>query len=157
MVDKLTPERRSANMARIGSKNTKPELLVRQAAHAAGFRFRLHRKDLPGKPDLVFPRHRAVIFVHGCFWHMHPDSACKDARAPKSRLEYWGPKLARNQERDASTQKALQEAGWRTLTVWDCETKDMKTLESRLRDFLNGQGLQYDAAAYPPEAPNEPS
>lgn len=136
MADKLSPERRSANMARIRSKNSKPELKVRRLAHGLGYRFRLHRKDLPGKPDLVFPSRRALILVHGCFWHTHPDPTCKDAVAPKSRLEYWGPKLARNRERDALNIQKLKDAGWKTLVVWECECKDASKLEGRLKRFL---------------------
>lgn len=140
MADKLTPERRSANMARIRSKDTKPELIVRRMAHGLGYRFRLHRKDLPGKPDLVFPALRAVIFVHGCFWHGHPDPACREAVPPKSRLEYWGPKLARNKERDAVNVAALEAAGWRVLTLWECEIRDREAITGRLREFLGPPG-----------------
>jgi len=135
-MDRLSPEKRSANMARIKGKNTKPELKVRQTAHRLGYRFRLHRKDLPGKPDLVFPRFMAVIFVHGCFWHLHPEAGCKDAVLPKSRIDYWLPKLKRNVERDHSNVETLNELGWRVLTLWECETKDSARLAQRIRDFL---------------------
>lgn len=134
MADRLSPERRSANMARIRSKNTKPELAVRRAAHALGFRFRLHREDLPGKPDLVFPGRRAIIFVHGCFWHRH--AGCQDCSAPKSRREYWEPKFAATVARDAGSRTALESTGWRVLTIWDCETVDAVALKRRLWDFL---------------------
>lgn len=137
-MDRIDPARRSANMSRIRAKNTKPELIVRRATHALGFRFRLHRCDLPGSPDLVFPSKKAVIFVHGCFWHQHPSSACRDARPPKSRLDYWLPKLRRNVERDADAVLALRREGWRVLTIWDCETSDQGALKRMLSDFLTG-------------------
>lgn len=121
-MDKLSAERRSANMRQIRSENTAPELLLRRMLHRLGYRFRLHRKDLPGKPDLVFPSRRKVIFVHGCFWHQH--SACKEGRVPQSRREYWEPKLSRNQARDAASQTLLEGQGWRFLVVWECELRD---------------------------------
>ncbi len=136
MADKLTPERRSENMRRIRSKGMKPEMVVRRLVHRLGYRYRLHRKDLPGKPDLVFGPRRAVIFVHGCFWHQHDKAACLDGRAPKSNTDYWGPKLARNVERDVGAQKALTDAGWRVLVIWECETRDQDELERRIRCFL---------------------
>ena len=112
---------RSEIMARVRSKNTIPELMVRRALHAAGLRFRLHRTDLPGRPDIVFPGRRMVVFVHGCFWHSHP--GCKRARIPATRQEYWMPKLLRNVERDQAATAALQTAGWRVFIVWECETR----------------------------------
>ena len=136
MADSLTPERRSANMSRIRSVNSKPEMVVRQMAHAMGFRFRLHRRDLPGKPDVVFPSRRKAIFVHGCFWHQHPD--CREGRVPGSNQGYWVPKLGRNVERDRSEQAALASAGWELMVVWECETIDRKSLAARLQDFLSG-------------------
>lgn len=136
MVDKISPQRRSANMARIRSKDTKPEVAVRRLAHSLGYRFRLHRKDLPGKPDMIFPGRKAAIFIHGCFWHQHPDIACNDARMPKSRLDYWVPKLERNQARDAEVKAALEELGWRVETIWACEANDLDALATRLRLFL---------------------
>jgi DNA mismatch endonuclease (patch repair protein) len=135
-MDKLSPGKRSANMAQIKSKNSKPELTVRRAAHELGYRFRLHRKDLPGKPDLVFPKRMAAIFVHGCFWHIHPDPDCKDAVLPKSRTDYWHPKLERNVQRDQNNVIALEALGWRILTLWECETKDRAWLVQRIQDFL---------------------
>ena len=123
-------------MARIRSKDMKPELLVRRLVHSLGYRYRLHRKDLPGKPDLVFGPRRKVIFVHGCFWHLHPDPNCIDARLPKSNTEYWKPKLLRNVERDKQHAKALNAAGWKSLVIWECETKDLGTLRSRIIQFL---------------------
>lgn len=136
MTDKLIPERRSANMAAIRSKNMKPEMLVRSVAHRLGYRFRLHRKDLPGKPDLVFGPRKKVIFVHGCYWHQHADPNCHDGRPPKSNTDYWLPKLQRNVERDASSIRALEALGWSVLVVWECETKS-ETLAERLSAFLD--------------------
>lgn len=136
MADRITPEQRSANMARIRSTGMKPEMLVRRLAHSMGYRFRLHRRDLPGKPDLVFPGRRSVIFVHGCFWHQHPDPECRDARPPRSRTEYWGPKLQRNVERDAENVARLEAMGWRVLVLWECELKDRNVVADQLRSFL---------------------
>ncbi len=136
MVDKLSSIERSRNMASIRSKDMKPELAVRKLAHGLGFRFRLHRKDLPGKPDLVFPKYRAVIFVHGCFWHQHAEPKCLDGRAPKSNSGYWGPKLARNLERDAENRAKLEARGWRVLAVWECETKKPELLAATILSFL---------------------
>lgn len=135
-MDRITPERRSANMRQIKSKGMKPELMVRRLVHAMGFRFRLHRKDLPGNPDLVFPGRRKVIFVHGCFWHQHPDATCRHAHTPRSNSDYWGPKLARNVARDDHAQRALEEEGWTVMTIWECELKDQQEAADRLRGFL---------------------
>jgi DNA mismatch endonuclease, patch repair protein len=137
MTDSLTTERRSQNMSRIGSKHTKPEMLVRKMVHAMGYRYRLHGKDLPGKPDLVFRSRKKVIFVHGCFWHLH--TSCREGRIPSSRGEYWAPKLNRNQSRDADHLNALNIAGWRVLVVWECETKNINLLEDRIRGFLEAR------------------
>jgi DNA mismatch endonuclease (patch repair protein) len=122
-------------MARIKSHGTKPEMIVRRAVHALGFRYRLHRRDLPGCPDLVFSRRRKVIFVHGCFWHRHTCSLAR--RVPITRQEYWGPKLKRNVERDQAALKGLAEMGWESLTVWECETTDLARLSKRLTAFLS--------------------
>lgn len=130
------PMTRSENMARIRSRDTAPEFLVRRAAHALGFRFRLYRKDLPGVPDLVFPRFSAVIFVHGCFWHQHSDPLCRAGRSPKSNLDYWGPKLARNCARDAENISKLRGLGWKVLVIWECQTKDYESLQNRISRFL---------------------
>ena len=135
MTDKLSPERRSANMAAIRSKDMKPEMLVRSLVHRLGYRFRLHRKDLPGKPDLVFGPRRKVIFVHGCYWHQHADPACLDGRPPKSNTSYWLPKLQRNIERDASNIEALEALGWSVMIIWECETR-RDDLAERLEAFL---------------------
>ena len=105
-------------MARIRSKDTAPEMAVRKMLHAHGYRYRLHRKDLPGKPDVVLTKHRVAIFVHGCFWHQH--KGCRFAATPKSNAGYWGPKLSRNVQRDEQSVRALQQAGWRVLVVWEC-------------------------------------
>lgn len=120
-------------MSRIGSKNTAPELIVRRLLHAMGYRFRLHRKDLPGTPDIVLPKLRKAIFVHGCFWHSH---GCKIGQPPKSKLEFWEPKLARNKARDAEKSSLLRQAGWDVLTLWQCEVKERTSLQKRLRAFL---------------------
>ena len=117
-------------------KDTKPELTLRRALHGMGYRFRLHRRDLPGTPDIVLPRHRAAIQVHGCFWHQH--LGCDRAHMPKSRQEYWGPKLARNVARDRDNERRLVEAGWRVLVVWECETGRLPELKERLDRFVRG-------------------
>jgi DNA mismatch endonuclease (patch repair protein) len=121
-------------MSKIRSGDTKPEVLVRQLLHRAGYRYRLHRKDLPGKPDLVFGSRRKLIFVHGCFWHQH---GCLAGRKPRSNTGYWYAKLARNVDRDARNEAQLGAAGWSVLTVWECETKDEARLKERLRAFLD--------------------
>ena len=133
MVDNRTEASRSALMGRIGSKNTAPELIVRRLLHSLGYRFRLHRKDLPGTPDIVLPARRKAIFVHGCFWHAH---GCRIGQPPKSRPEFWEPKLARNRARDEENSRDLEHAGWDVLTVWQCETKDKATLADLLEKFL---------------------
>ncbi|ADL01344.1 very short patch repair endonuclease [Brevundimonas subvibrioides] len=135
-MDTLSPQQRSTRMSRIRGRDTKPELAVRRLVHGLGYRYRLHRKDLPGRPDLVFVRRRAVIFVHGCFWHRHPDPACKLVRLPKSRLEFWEPKLASNRERDLAVEQRLNESGWRVLTVWECELRDPEAVATKVRDLL---------------------
>ena len=124
-------------MAAIRSANTKPELIVRRLVFSLGYRYRLHARDLPGKPDLVFRNRRKVIFVHGCFWHLHPDAPCLDSRKPKSNKSYWGPKLARNVARDAQHVAALKADGWKVLVIWDCETKARDPLTKRLTKFLD--------------------
>lgn len=134
-MDRLTPERRSENMRRIRSYGMQPELSVRQLVHAMGYRYRLHRKDLPGKPDLVFAPRRKIMFVHGCFWHQHQE--CRDGRAPKSNTGYWHDKLARNQERDRKNVAALQADGWQVLVIWECEIRNSANLRSRIGRFLS--------------------
>ena len=132
--DVFTPEDRARVMRAVKGKDTKPEMIVRRLAHALGYRFRLHRKDLPGKPDLVFPGRRKVIFVHGCFWHGH--ECARASRQPKQNAEYWRNKIARNVERDADNLQALERLGWQTQVIWECEMKDRDALADRLRAFL---------------------
>ena len=134
MADTLTPRERSAIMARIRGKDTKPEMAVRRLVHGMGFRYRLHRKDLPGKPDIVFGPRRKAIFVHGCFWHQHD---CPAGRMPSSRQDYWKPKLRRNVERDEANRKKLERNGWDVLVIWECETKDKEELAARIMRFLS--------------------
>jgi len=122
MTDVLSEEQRRRNMAAIRSADTQPELRVRRALHAAGLRYRLHVRALPGTPDLVFPSRRVVVLVHGCFWHQHP--LCHNAKMPVSRPEFWGPKLAANVKRDRRQQRALRRLGWRVYVIWECQTKD---------------------------------
>ena len=137
MTDAISAKRRSRNMAAIRSKDMKPELIVRSLVHRMGYRYRLHAKDLPGTPDLVFRSSRKAIFVHGCFWHQHPKRSCRDGRAPKSNLGYWAGKLARNVRRDTSNLAALKTLGWRVLAIWECETaQDQAKLARRLQKFL---------------------
>jgi DNA mismatch endonuclease, patch repair protein len=118
-------------MSRVRSKNTTPEIAVRRAAHGVGLRFRLHRRDLPGTPDLVLPRWRVALFVNGCFWHSHAN--CPRARIPKSNAQYWIPKLIRNKRRDADNARALRKLGWRCVRIWECETKDANGLADIVR------------------------
>jgi DNA mismatch endonuclease (patch repair protein) len=137
MTDNLTTQRRSDNMRRIASKHTKPEMLARRLIHGMGFRYRLHGKDLPGRPDLVFRSRRKVIFVHGCFWHQH--EKCADGRTPRSNTEYWSPKLKRNVDRDMSVLIQLNQMGWGVLVVWECElsgAEAIKQTEEVVRRFL---------------------
>lgn len=124
-------------MRRIRSKGMKPEMFVRSLVHRLGFRFRLHDKKLPGKPDLVFPSRRKIIEVHGCFWHQHDSESCKIRRKPKSNIDYWAPKLAQNVERDRLNAEALTKAGWKLLIVWECEVEDKKKLAKQLKRFLS--------------------
>lgn len=137
MTDNRTPESRSALMSRIGGKNTAPELFVRRLLHSLGYRFRLHRRDLPGTPDIVFPSRSKVIFVNGCFWHAH---GCRIGRPPKSRPEFWLPKLAKNRAKDARNRRDLRALGWATLTVWQCQTRAAERLKSVLVSFLGRPG-----------------
>ena len=123
-------------MRAIRSKGMKPELAVRRLVYSMGYRYRLHRHDLPGRPDMVFSGRHKVIFVHGCFWHQHPAVDCKLAHRPKSNLKYWGPKLQRNQERDAAHRARLAELGWDVLVIWECEVKTADGLADRILSFL---------------------
>ena len=130
MADRLSAERRSWNMSRIGNRDTRPELLVRSALHRAGYRFRLQSKKLPGRPDVVLPRYRTVVFVHGCFWHRH--RACRYAYTPKSRVEFWNGKFAANVERDRRSARELRALGWHVVTVWECHAATPARWLSRL-------------------------
>jgi DNA mismatch endonuclease (patch repair protein) len=123
-------------MRRIRSKNSAPEMQVRQLLHASGYRYRLHDKSLPGKPDIVFKGRRKIIFVHGCFWHQHEAPSCLDGRRPKSNTGYWHPKLAKNVERDAQHIEQLEADGWTVLTIWECQVKNKSSLASQLTEFL---------------------
>ncbi len=136
-VDTLSPEQRHRTMAAVKSKSTKPELAIRTLLHTSGFRFRLHRKDLPGNPDIVLPKYKTVIFVHGCFWHQHP--GCKHAARPASNQEYWEKKLDRNINRDKRNLNDLGLLGWRVLVIWECETRDKAALVERMISFILGR------------------
>ena len=129
----ITPER-SAMMARIGQKNTAPELAVRSILHRLGARFRLHRRNLPGTPDIVLPRRRLALLIHGCFWHRH--EGCPFSYTPKSRVEFWAGKFARNLKRDCEVERALTDLGWRFAVIWECETRDTCALERQVRGIL---------------------
>lgn len=134
-MDSLTPEERSEIMARVRSKNSRPELFVRKLVYALGYRYRLHQRDLPGSPDLVFRPRQKVIFVHGCFWHRH--AKCALARMPKSRVDFWSEKLEGNRRRDDRNRRALAREGWRVLTIWECQIRDASRLEAKIRRFLD--------------------
>ncbi len=134
MADVFSKEKRSWIMRQVKGRNTKPELVVRRWLHAHGYRFRLHRKDLPGKPDIVLPKHRTVVFVHGCFWHGHP--GCKHAALPTSNREYWETKIGRNIDRDKRNRRELRKAGWRVVTIWECRTRDEAAMARTLRRGL---------------------
>lgn len=141
------PEVVRRRMSRIRGKNTTPELTIRRALHALGYRYRLHRKGLPGSPDIVFPARRKVIWVHGCFWHWHPVPNCPIAKSPRTRSEYWRTKLSRNRARDARNVKAIEELGWKSLTVWECElhTPKLNATLSRVETFLADE-CNYDSS-----------
>lgn len=134
MTDTFDAETRSRIMRAVRSEDTGPEMKVRSLTHRLGFRFRLHRKDLPGKPDLVFPSLRKVMFVHGCFWHRH--RSCREATMPASRREYWVEKLTRNAERDRKNLAALRKLGWKALVVWECEIRNLEHVERKISHFL---------------------
>ena len=139
MTDTLSKTERSERMARVRGKDTKPELLLRSLVHGMGYRYRLHQKGLPGKPDIVFSSRRKVIFMHGCFWHRHDDPACKLARLPKSRSEFWLPKLEGNQVRDKRNIEALEQLGWASLVVWECQMRSPELVGKRVRAFLDAK------------------
>ena len=134
MIDRLAPAERAKLMARVKGKDTNPERMVRSLIHRMGYRFRLHRKDLPGRPDIVLPRHKKIIFVHGCFWHQH--SGCARSKRPASRPEFWNAKLDRNVERDKEVQTALRQRGWDILIIWECDLKIRENLIKMLRKFM---------------------
>ena len=135
MADFVSPELRSKIMRGVKQKDTKPEIRVRRMLHALGYRFRLHRRDLPGRPDIVLPKYNTVIQVHGCFWHQH--TGCAEGRRPTSNTEYWSAKLDRNVERDIENKSKLESLGWVVQTIWECETKDMAVLEKRVYECMN--------------------
>lgn len=134
MTDSITTERRSDNMRKIRSKDTKPEVRIRKLLFGLGYRFRLHRKDLPGTPDIVFAGRKRVIFVHGCFWHQHQD--CREGRLPGSRQEYWIPKLKNNISRDQKHMVELQKLGWKVLVIWECQVTNIDRTEDMMLKFL---------------------
>jgi DNA mismatch endonuclease (patch repair protein) len=150
MVDRLSPEQRSLNMSRVRGKDTAPEITVRRLLHADGLRFRLHRRDLPGRPDIVLPRHRAAVQVHGCFWHGH---SCPLFRLPATRTEFWRSKINANRRRDAAAAAALCTLGWRVMVVWECALRGPGRLERaelsrRLRSFTLSSASEEEATGH---------
>jgi DNA mismatch endonuclease, patch repair protein len=135
MVDKISSEHRSWNMSRIRNKDTTPELIVRSLLHRMGYRFRLHRKDLPGKPDIILPKYKTVIFVHGCFWHRHED--CQYSYIPKSHVKFWEEKFKSNMTRDNKIQSELKALGWKIFIIWECELSNQKSVLNRIILHLN--------------------
>ncbi|WP_227340128.1 very short patch repair endonuclease [Sphingopyxis sp. P8] len=135
MVDHVSPDRRSRIMARVGQRDTKPEMILRRALFSLGYRYRLHSRRLPGRPDLVFPARKKVIFVHGCFWHGH---GCRWGKLPKTRLDYWEPKIRANIERDRRALSTLAEQGWTSYVVWQCELRQPELVIERVEEFLRG-------------------
>lgn len=135
MSDTVSKSIRSRIMSRVRQNNTKPEIKVRSILHNLGYRFRLHRKDLPGTPDIVLPKYNTVIFVHGCFWHQHKE--CSRSRRPTSNTDYWNNKLDKNIKRDINNTEILKDVGWKVLTVWECELKDLQTLTEKLRSEIS--------------------
>ena len=128
-------EQRARNMSAIKSKNTKPEIAVRKLLHSMGYRFRLHRKDLPGSPDIVLPKYKTVIFVHGCFWHRHEN--CKYASTPKTRKEFWNKKFTENKKRDLEIQEKIKNLDWKSVVIWECETKNIENLRDKIIDVFS--------------------
>ena len=135
-MDKISAEKRSENMRRIRSRDTKPELQVRRLVHRLGYRYRVRGYKLPGKPDMIFPGRKKVIMIHGCFWHQHNDPNCKYVHVPNSRKEYWLPKLSLNQERDKKTLLELNRLGWEALIIWECQLEDADNIASIVQEFL---------------------
>ena len=142
MTDIVDSRTRSEMMSRVRGRDTGPELVIRRIAHRLGFRFRLHCKHLPGTPDIVFPRYRAVILVHGCFWHRHP--GCIHASSPKTRVQFWEDKFRETVSRDRRNEAALHNLGWRILIVWECETRDAAAVASRISGFLRSETPKQD-------------
>lgn len=134
MVDKFTVEKRSQIMSRVSGKDTKPEIIVRKKLHGMGYRYRLHRADLPGKPDIVLPKHKKIIIVNGCFWHGH--EGCRRSKRPTTNIAFWEKKLDSNLARDRANSAALQSAGWQLLVIWECQTRNQDDLHTRLLSFL---------------------
>lgn len=135
MADVLTSEQRRRNMQAIRGRDTKPEMIVRRIVHRLGYRFRLHRRDLPGRPDIVLPRLRKVILVHGCFWHQH--GRCRYATRPATRPEFWASKLDGNRARDSRVRRELRSLGWKVLIVWECQTREVEALSQQIDAFLH--------------------
>jgi len=145
MTDTFTPSQRRAIMSRVRNHGTLPELVVRKALHAIGYRFRLTSKDIPGKPDIVLPKYRTVIFVNGCFWHGHPD--CRRSRRPTTNTDFWNLKLDRNILRDMAVRREISAAGWSSITVWECETKNTDNLRTKLLSLLPKRVVDHDEEA----------
>jgi DNA mismatch endonuclease (patch repair protein) len=145
-LDRVDQETRSKNMSRVRAKNTTPELAVRRMAHRLGLRFRIHRKDLPGKPDLVFPKHRLVVFVNGCFWHRHPK--CRRATMPATRIEFWRAKFEATETRDADHAGRLNTLGWKVLTIWECELKHPELIAAKLLDATSPMRSRHNAGTH---------
>jgi DNA mismatch endonuclease, patch repair protein len=152
-MDKLTTERRSWNMSRVRSKNTKPECAVRSLLHRIGYRFRLHGKELPGQPDIILPKYRTVIFVHGCFWHRH--EACVRSKLPSTNIAFWKQKLNENVERDRQNREALEVAGWRVIVVWQCELADLEALSRSLTSQIKTAGSEYCGTKFRHPSPEQ--
>lgn len=136
-MDVFTPDKRSLIMSKIKGKDTKPEKIVRSILHRMGYRFRLHRKDLPGNPDIVLSKHKKVIFVHGCFWHGHKD--CPRAKRPSTNKKFWNEKLTKNIDRDKKNQEKLQQAGWTPLVIWQCQIKEDQGIKEKLSEFFSSE------------------
>lgn len=157
MADTVSPETRSYIMSQVRSKNTKPEIRVRSLLHAMGFRFRLQRKDLPGKPDITLPKYKSVVFVHGCFWHRHP--GCKKTTTPATRVDFWQEKFRKNVDRDERNRRELIGLGWRVIVVWECELRNEQALAYRLyREIRNEDDTRLVAEPtepYDAEAPED--
>ena len=133
-MDVFTPEKRSEIMSRVRDRNTKPEMTVRRLLHGLGYRYRLHRRDLPGTPDIAFMGRKKAVFVHGCFWHRH--EGCNKASTPKTRVKFWKTKFDENKRRDERKLSALKELGWKTMVVWECEIKDLEGIDAKVTEFL---------------------